>query len=144
MFFGMVMGPLLGQLSPGTRSELILKLFPKLIRYIESFSILTVVMGVALALSITKGDLSPFSPATSFGRYITAGATVALVTIAIALGVVAPSGRKVLRITQDLVKNPGPPPPELAKTSRRMRTAATSVVVLLLIVLIFMVAAAWP
>ena len=144
LFLGIVLGPLLGKLSPGTRSEVILKLFPKLVSYIQVFAIFTLVMGVALAVSITNGDLKLFSPSSSFGLYITAGATLALVTIAIAMGVVVPSANRILGITKDLTQNLGPPPPELAKISRRMRMATTIVLFLLLIVLLFMVAAAWP
>jgi hypothetical protein len=100
-------------------------------------------MGVGLLLSIINGDLSLLSPAASFGRYITAGATIALVTVLVAIAVVAPSANKILRIVENLAKNPGPPPPELAKVSRRLRMGTTSVLVLLVVVLVFMVGAAW-
>ncbi len=143
MFFGMVLGPLLGKLTPATRSELILKLFPKVLVYIRAFSIFTVLMGVALVFSMTNGDLSLLSPATSFGLYITVGATLALITIAVAMGLVLPSAKKVVEITQSLVQNPGPPPPELLKVSRRLRIGSVVGLALLVLVLAFMVAAAW-
>ncbi len=141
MFFGMVLGPLLGKLSPGTRSELVLKLFPKFSRYVGIFAVFTVIVGVTLALVMANGDLSIFAPTTAFGLYITTGATLALVTVIIAFALVIPSARKILKITQNLAQNPGPPPPELAKVSSRLRTTSLAGMILLLLVLVFMVAA---
>jgi uncharacterized membrane protein len=144
MFFAMVVGPLLGKLTPGARGELILKLLPRFVRYIAAFGTLTLVMGVALAFSITNGNIGLLSPTASpVGLYITVGAVLALVTIGIATGVVIPTSNRIVRILQTMAQNPGPPPPELARATTRLRMGATTALVLLLVVLVFMVAAAW-
>jgi uncharacterized membrane protein len=144
MFFAIVVGPLLGKLTPGTRGELILKLFPRFVRYIAAFGTLTLVMGVALAFSVTDGNIGLLSPTASpAGMYITAGAILALVAIGIATGVVIPTANRIVQILQSMAQNPGPPPPELAKATNRLRRGAMTALVLLLVVLVFMVAAAW-
>jgi uncharacterized membrane protein len=140
MVFAMLIGPTIGTLTPGTRAELVVKLFPRYIRYVESFSIATVVFGVALVLVIGNGDMSVFSPSTSFGLYISIGAVLALITAGLAFGIIVPSAHRVIRLAEEMIKNPGPPSPELPKASARLRMGATVGLILLILVLIFMVA----
>lgn len=140
MVFAMLIGPTIGTLTPGTRSEVVVKLFPKYIRYVEGFSIATIVFGLLLVADIGNGDMSVFSPSTTFGLYITAGALLAVITVALAFAIIVPSARKVVRLTQEMIKNPGPPPPELPKVSARLRGGATIGLILLILILIFMVA----
>jgi uncharacterized membrane protein len=137
MFFAIIVGPLLGKLTPGTRAELILKLFPRFVRYIGAFATLTLVMGVALAFSITNGNIGLLSPS------ITAGAVLGLVAVGLATGVVIPSANRIVGILQGMAQKPGPPPPELSQATTRLRMGAAAVLVLLFVVLVLMVAAAW-
>ena len=83
-----------------------------------------------------------FSPTTTFGLFITIGATLAIITVGLAVGVIVPTGNRLVRLTESAMKNPGPPSPDLLKTSGRLKTAATTGLVLLIIVLVWMVAAA--
>ena len=140
MIFGMLIGPTIGKLSPTARSELIIKLFPGFLRYVSVFALMTVIFGLALVLDIGNGNMSVFSLSTSFGLYISIGATLALITMVLAFAVVVPSARKVLRLTQEMVNNSTPPTPELHKVSSRMRIGSAVALVLLILVLVFMVA----
>ena len=140
MVFGLLIGPMLPSLTPGTRAELVVKLFPKYVRYVEGFSIATVTFGVLLVLDIGSGGMSAFSLSTTFGLYITVGAVLAALTVVFALVLIAPTARKVARLTDEMIKNHGPPSPELPKASARLRLSATIGLVLLILVLICMVA----
>lgn len=140
MVFGLLIGPTVGTFTPGTRAEVVVKLFPKYVKYVEAFSIATVVFGVALVLYIGNGDMSVFSPSTTFGLYITAGAVIALITVGLAFSLIVPTARKIVRLTEEMVKNQSPPSPELPKASARLRMSATLALVLLVLVLICMVA----
>lgn len=142
MVFGMVLGPLLPTFNPATRGELVVKLFPRYVRYAEGFSVMTVIFGFALAMGISGGDFSMFSPTTTWGLFITSGATLAIIALVIAFAVIAPTVQKLVRLTEDAMKNPGPPPPELHKTSARLKSSATVALVVLTLVLVCMVAAA--
>lgn len=142
MVFGMLIGPTIGTLTPGARSEVVLKLFPRYVRYVEIFSVTTVVFGVALLLDIANGNMSVLSPSTPFGLYISAGALLAAVVVVLAFVFVAPTAHRIVRLTEQMAKNPGPPPPELPRASARLRAGAMIALVLLILVLVFMVAAA--
>ena len=141
MLFGMLIGPLLPGLSPTTRGELIVKLFPRFVRYIQVFAIATPVFGVSLVLSVAGGDLSVMSPSNSFGLFISTGAVITVVVLIIAFAVVLPTARRIVQVVIRMQENPGPPPPELPAIQKRLRIGATTAMVLLMIVLAFMVAA---
>jgi len=80
------------------------------------------------------------SPSTSFGLFISIGAVLSLVAEALAFTVIVPSAHKMVKITESMMKNPGPPPPELAVAANRLRIGSTAGMVLLIVVTIFMVA----
>jgi uncharacterized membrane protein len=140
MVFGMVIGPSLPKLSAPTRGEFFAKVAPKYVRYIEVFSILTLVFGVAMVAVLADGNFSIMSPSTSFGLFISIGAVLSLVAEALAFTVIVPSAHKMVKITESMMKNPGPPPPELAVAANRLRIGSTAGMVLLIVVTIFMVA----
>ena len=142
MVFGMVVAPLLPSFNPATRGEVVLKLFPKYVRYSEVFASMTVVFGVLLALAYSGGDFTMFSPSTTWGLFITIGATIAIATLGLALGVIAPAAHRLVRLTESAVKSPGPPSSDLLKTSGRLKMSASIGLVLLILVLVCMVAAA--
>ena len=145
MVFAMLIGPTLPTLSPSSRGELIVKLLPKYIRYAEIFTFITPVFGLALALYITQGNWSIFSPNTYFGLYLSIGALLSLIAWVIGFGLVAPTGRKVVKYTTDMMKNPGGPPPAgLQRASKRLRIASATGLVVLLLIVVCMVVAATP
>jgi uncharacterized membrane protein len=142
MVFGMVIGPSLGKLSPTARGEFMVKVAPRYARYIEAFSILTLVFGVAMVAVLADGNTSILSWSTAFGFYISIGAALALVAEILAFVVILPATHKIVNISEALAKNPGPPPPELMVASKRLRVGSTLGMVLLILVTIFMVAGA--
>ncbi len=141
MVFGMIVAPGLAKLSPETRSEFVLKVVPKYVRYILSFALFTLVFGVGSVFTFANGNLSIMSPSTSFGVYISAGALVALVAFAIGVGIVIPSANKMVKIVKGTTANPGPSA-ELRIVSERMRLGSILTMILLIVVTILMVAAA--
>ncbi len=139
MFLAMVLTPSMKVLSANSRSELMLGLLPRFIRYVTGFATLTLVAGILLALAIATNSGS-FSPSTPWSLRITVGAMIALVSYALAMGVGLRSARKILKI---LSAQPVPQSPssEIPILQKRMRRAAITVVALLAIVLVFMVVA---
>jgi uncharacterized membrane protein len=142
MVFGMVIGPSLGQISPPARGEFFVKVGPRFVRYIEIFSVVTLLFGVAAVAVLADGDYSVFSPSTTLGLCISTGAVLALVAVVLAITVIVPSTKKIVKITESLMKNPGPPPPELQVAARRLRVGSVTGMVLLIIVTVLMVAGA--
>lgn len=91
---------------------------------------------------LADGNTSILSLSTSFGLYISIGAVLALVAVALAFAVILPSTHKMVKIVESMMKNPGPPPPELAVAANRLRIGSTAAMVLLILVTVFMVAGA--
>ncbi len=144
MFFVILMGPLLSQLSSSTRAELILGLFPLLTRYVTVFATLTIVFGIVLAYGASKSldDLSPNNP---YGLSITLGALVALAAFSVVHGMVLPCARRMARTLRSAQQAPEKASPaDLSRMQRRMRIGSTTVLLLLALALVFMVAAGSP
>lgn len=135
MLFGMVIGPTIGEMSPGTRAEIVVKIFPRFLRYVTIFALMTVAFGLALV-----ADLGVDFFSTTDGSYIKVGAGLALIAVIVAVVVIAPATRKMYKLTEEMLKNSTPPTPELAKVAGRLRIGATTGLVLLILTLIFMVA----
>ena len=145
MVFAMLIGPTLPTLTPATRNELIVKLLPKYIRYAEIFTLITPIFGLVLALYISHGSWSVFNPAIygNLGLYLSIGALLSLVAWAVSFGLVAPTGRKVVWFTNEMLKNPSAAPPAgLLRASKRLRTVSTAGLVILFVIVVCMVAAA--
>jgi uncharacterized membrane protein len=141
MVFGMLIGPALPTFTPSTRGEFVVKVVPKYTRFAQVFTVVTPIVGIALALSMSGGDMSVFAPTTQFGLFISAGAALTLVAWVVAFGVIGPAAHKVVRLTEEAMKSPGPPSPELLAANKRLRMGAASGLVLLLVILACMVAA---
>jgi uncharacterized membrane protein len=141
MVFAMLIGPALPTFTPSTRGEFIVKVVPKYTRFAQVFTVVTPLVGIALALSMAGGSTSAFSPTTQFGLFISAGAALTLLAWVIAFGVVGPAAHKVVRLTEEAMKGTGPPVPELLAANKRLRTGAASGLVLLMVILACMVAA---
>jgi len=141
MFLVMVLTPSMRGLSPSSRRDLILKLFPRFIRYVTVFATLTLVAGILLAFAYAGSSLEWLSPATTRGLRITVGASLGLVAYALALGLGLRSARKIVKILSTEQDPQQAPPPEIMQLQGRMRLTATTVIVLLMLSLVFMVAA---
>lgn len=142
MVFGMVVSPTLQTLSPASRAELVLKLFPRYVRYLVAFTLITPIFGVVLALDIAGGNFALFAPTTSFGLFISVGALLSVVTMVVSIGVAVPTINKIIGLTEEATKNPGPPPAALQAAFGRLRITATTGLILLFLVVACMVAAA--
>jgi len=141
MLFALIVGPTIGDFTPATSGEVVVKLLPKYMRYMMVFTGLTPILGLLTALSYSNGSFGVFSPSTTFGLYISAGAVLSLLTWVIAFGVVFPTGRRIVRTTQEMVDNKAPPPPFLPKLAMRLKISTCVGLALLIAVLVFMVAA---
>jgi uncharacterized membrane protein len=143
MFLVSVLTPSMAGLSSASRGELVLQLFPRLIRYVTVSATMTLVMGILLVFGLFGDNLAILSPTTTRGLGITVGGSLALVAYALALGVSLPSARKVVKMVKASQQSPQQDPATgMAKLQRRIRLAATSVVALLALALGFMVVAA--
>jgi uncharacterized membrane protein len=142
--FGMVLGPVLPGLTPGSRGELLLKLLPKFKRYVMIFAVSTVVFGASFAIAMADGDWSMFSLSNAWGLRIDIGAIIALATLGVAFVVVIPAMNKVVKLLTEMKVQPGQAPsPQLPLQMKRMKLGATAAMLMLMLVLVFMVAAAW-
>lgn len=140
--FSAVIGPGLARLSAPSRGEFFVKVAPNYVKFVEIFSGLTLVFGVAMVAVLSSGGGDIMSPSTSTGLYITVGAVLALVAIILAYTLIIPSAKKMVKIAEAMMKAPGPPPPELGIAARRLRMGTVTATVLLLVVTALMVAAA--
>jgi uncharacterized membrane protein len=140
MTFGMAVAPNLVGMSPQARLEFFVKVAPKFTRFVEAFSLLTVIFGVITATVVVNGNFSLWTLSNNFQILITIGALIALVTVILALTVIVPVSHKIARISQDLLKTPGPPPAELPAALKTLKVSSTIAIVLLVVVTIFMVA----
>lgn len=142
MVFAFVIGPSLAKMSPQARLEFFAKAAPRYLRYVELFTLLTIIFGVAMVAVLADGDTSILSLDTTFGVAIAVGATLAVVAVGLAMGVIVPTARKISEISKQLLEKPGPPPPELPALSNRLKVSSAVGLVLLILVTIMMVAAA--
>ncbi len=136
------MEPKLGKLSPATRNELMMTLFPRLNRLEMIFATATVFFGLVFAYESTGGDLAMLSPGTPWGLAITAGAALGFVAFLLEVAVDYPSEKRVIAIMAEMrARNSDAAPPELAKYHERSEHAELAVLILLFTALVFMVAA---
>lgn len=141
MVFGMMIGPTIPTLSPGSRSELIVKLFPRYLRFLTITAVLTPIFGLALAFAIGNGSFAIFQPNSTAGISLSIGVLLTIILWIVLFAFSLPAGRKVIRLTQEAMKNPGPPSPELLKANARLRAGGAVGLVMLLLIFTTMVAA---
>lgn len=140
--FGIVVGPTIGDFTPTTSGEVVVKMLPKYLRFIGIFTFLTPVLGLIAGLSASNGEFGAlFSPSTTSGVYMLAGGALSLFAWGVTFAVVLPTGRKIVKITREFVKNQTPQPPGLPKLAMRLKISSGIVLVLLIAILICMVAA---
>ncbi|MFQ6011248.1 MAG: hypothetical protein ACE5KG_03650 [Nitrososphaerales archaeon] len=143
MFVVMVMTPTLLKLSPPTRGELILNLFPRMIKYVAVFATATIVFGALLALTTVGGNLAAFAPSNPWGLRISVGAALTLVAFILAIGIAIPTLRRIIVVVEGMKQNPkDQPPPEMPSLQNRLKLSSLSILILLSLILVFMVAAA--
>jgi uncharacterized membrane protein len=140
--FVSVIIPALSKMSPGSRAEFILSALPRYLRFITGSSLLAIIAGLIL-----YGYYFATSPASSFPglMYIQAGAVLGLVVLIIALGILVPSGQKLISLVKQDPKPQAdqtaqdPTLAQIARLQRRMGMAGRLGVALLGIALILMI-----
>ncbi len=140
LLFAVVVGPTIGDFTPATSGEVVIKMLPRILRYMMIFVGLTPILGLLTVFS-APGGMSALAPTTTYGMFISAGAFLSLVTWAVFFGVAYPTGRKIIGITKEFVKNQTAPPPGLQRLAMRLKISAGIGLVLLIAILICMVAA---
>src|SRR5690348_10319258 len=88
--FVSVIIPSLSKMSPASRAEFIQSALPRYLRFITGSSILAILAGLILYGYITQ-IATAYAPSSSGSIFIQAGATLGLVVLIIALGVVVPA-----------------------------------------------------
>lgn len=148
LLFGILVTPTLSKLSAPARDEVVINLFPKLVRYIEGFGVFTVVLGFLSLYAFTSNFFFAIMTLTSqFGLFMIIGAVLALVAVGLSFGLIGPSFLKVARITKEMRKAPptsaagSSPPTELQKAFSRGKAGAAAELILLILALVCMVAA---
>jgi uncharacterized membrane protein len=143
LFFVIIVETSLPKLSPQTNAELVLKVFPKFIRYAELFSGLTLIFGISLAFEISNGNLALFGLGSTWGLYVTIGASFGFATFLILFLLAAPSVNKLGKAIMQIQANPEKPPPrEFQILQKRLEIGGPTALGLLSLALVFMVAAA--
>ncbi len=143
MILVMVISPLMKHLSPQTRSELVLKMYPRLTRYVAAFATIALISGFVLAQSMAGGNHGVFSPSNVWGSRIIISLILATVAYLVAIGVVVRSSNAMLKLIVNMKKNPDEGTHnKLIALQKRLRFGGTTVLFLLLLTLVFMVAAA--
>ncbi len=144
--FLVAVGPSLKKLSPQANSEIALKMFPRYVRTIQIFTVLTLILGPSLAFTMNafnNGGPNAFDLVSPWSRLITSGATVGIFTFFIVFLVFTPTANGLSRLVQQMQQNPQQPPPErFGILQKRMAILGPLAVTLLLLAEVFMVAAA--
>ncbi|HXW37555.1 MAG TPA: hypothetical protein VEJ36_06625 [Nitrososphaerales archaeon] len=142
LLFATVVGPTIGDFTPSTSGEVVVKMLPKYLRFMAVFTVLTPILGVVTAYTSSGGSLSAFAPTSSYGMFISAGALLSLITWVVVFGVIYPTGRKIIKITAEVVKNQTPQPPGLPRLAMRLKISSGVGLALLIAILVCMIAAA--
>jgi len=143
VLFAMVVGPTIGDFTPATSGEVVVKMLPKYLRYIVIFTVLTPILGLVTLLSSSNGGFGVFSSNSNFGAYMSAGALLSLLTWIVTFLVLYPTGRRIIRVTEEMVKNQTPQPSVLPKLAMRLKISSGVGLALLIAILICMVAATY-
>ena len=145
--FLVAIGPSLKKLSPQANSEIALKLFPRYVRTVQTFTVLTIIIGPLLAFTMNAlnevGGPNAFDLISPWSRLITVGATIGITTFFVVFFVFTPTAKGIGRLIQKMQQNPQQPPPtEFGVLQKRMAILGPLAVTLLLLAEVFMVAAA--
>jgi hypothetical protein len=145
--FLVAIGPTLRKLSPQANIEIVLKMFPRYVRTIQIFTVLTIIFGPLLAFTMNAtneiGGPNSFDLISPWSRLITAGATVGIFTFFLVFLVFTPTAKGLGQLIQQMQQNPQQPLPEkFGILQKRTAILGPLAVTLLLMAEVFMVAAA--
>jgi len=143
VFFTMVLAPVMRNLSPQARAELSIKMTPKFANFVRLFAILTIVFGLSLVLSLTKGDLAALAPTTIWGIGISGGMTLTIIAIVLGFGISIPTSQKIVRLTQEMQSNPqSNAMAQIPRLQKRMAMMSITILALQFCIVALMVIAA--
>ncbi len=145
--FLVAIGPSLKKLSPPASGEVALKLFPKYVRTVQIFTVLTVIFGPLLAFTMNAtnevGGPNVFDLISPWSRLITVGASIGVFTFFVVFLAFTPTAMGLVHLIQEMQKNPQQRPSEkFGVLQKRAAILGPVAVSLLLLVEVFMVAAA--
>ncbi|OLD02277.1 MAG: hypothetical protein AUJ07_10195 [Crenarchaeota archaeon 13_1_40CM_3_53_5] len=138
--FVSVIAPSLGKMSPASRAEFITSALPRYLRFVGGSSVIAIIAGLSLYAYAT--------PSGSGAIYVQSGAGLGLVVLIIALGVMIPSGRRLVSLVGQMSKPQTTPPSEssaamtIASLQKRLTMAGRLGVTLLAFAMILMVVGA--
>ncbi len=139
--------PSLRRLSPQANSEIVLKMFPRYVRTVQIFTVLTIIFGPLLAFTMNAtnevGGPNAFDLISPWSRLITVGASVGIFTFFLVFLAFTPTAKGLVKLVKQMQQNPQQPPPEgFGTLQKRAAILGPLAVALLLLVEVFMVAAA--
>ncbi len=145
--FLVAIGPSLKKLSPHANSEIVLKMFPRYVRTVQIFTVLTVIFGPLLAFTMNAtnevGGPNVFNLISPWSQLITTGAAIGIFTFFVVFLAFTPTAKGLGRLIQQMQQNPQQPPPKrFGILQKRAAILGPLAVTLLLSAEVFMVAAA--
>ncbi len=136
-------GPSLSKLSTQANGELVFKMFPRFVRSVQAFTVLTLIFGPSLALAMNDGPPNAFDFISPWSRLILAGASVGIATFFVVFLVLGPTVKNLGVLLKQMQQNPEPSTvSKLKALQRRMTIGGPLSVGLLLLAEVFMVSAA--
>ncbi len=144
--FLVAVGPSLKKLSPQANGEIVLKMFPRYVRTIQVFTVLTLIFGPLLAFTmnaVNDGGPNAFDLVSPWSILITAGASVGIATFFLVFFAFTPTVKGLEAAILQMQQNPQQPPPaKFVSLQKRAAILGPLAVALLLSAEVFMVAAA--
>ena len=135
--------PTVAKFSPQANGEFVLKTFPRFVRSVQVFTLLTLVFGPLLAFTMNDGPPNAFDLVSPWSRLITAGASIGIATFFVVFLLLTPTAKKLEHIVLQMQQNPQQPQPaDLHALQKRLAIIPYLGVSLLLSAEVFMVAAA--
>ena len=142
LLFATIVGPTIGDFTPTTSNEVVVKMLPKYLRFTVILTLVAPILGLVTALDYSGWSFTVFSTGSTFGTYMTAGAVFSLLTWVVVLGVVYPTGNKIVSIHRGIEKGQ-PQPASLPGLAMRLKVSSGIGLALLIAILICMVAATY-
>ena len=141
--FFVSIGPSLAKLSPQANGEFALKVFPRFVRSVQIFTVLTLVFSPLLAWQMNDGPPNAFDLKSPWSIAITIGASIGIASFFVVFGVLTPLAKKLGRLILQMQHNPQQSlSAELQRVQKSLAIGAPLGVVLLLLAEVLMVTAA--
>lgn len=133
----------LPKMSPQASGEFVLKVFPRFVRSVQVFTVLTVTFGPLLAYTMSDGPPNAFDLVSPWSIFVTLGASLGIIMFFVVFLLFTPTAHKMVQLIKQMQQNPQQPPPaELSKVQKRLSLLPPIGATLLLMAEAFMVAAA--